>query len=58
MLGCSGWLASLVCGLPSNIFSKPGFVATYCLNLFLSWNVLFSPLMVNACFAGSNSLVS
>ena len=29
---------------------------TYFLNLFLSWNILFSPSMVNASFAGYSSL--
>ena len=41
---------------PSSIFCKAGFVATYCLNLFLSWNILFPPLMGNASFAGYSSL--
>ena len=49
-------LASLVCGFPSSIFCNAGFVATYCLNLFLSWNSLFSPSMVNTSFAGYSSL--
>ena len=49
-------LASLVCDFPSSTFCKAGFVATYCLNLFLSWNILFSPSMVNASFAGYSSL--
>ena len=40
-------LDSLGCDLPSSTFCKAGFVATYCLNLFLSWNILFSPLIVN-----------
>ena len=44
-------LASLVCGFPSSIFCKVGFVAPYCLNLFLYWNILFSPSIVNASFA-------
>ena len=49
-------LASLVCDFPSRTFCKAGFVATYCLNLFLSWNILFSPLVVNASFSGYSSL--
>ena len=49
-------LASLVCGFPSSIFSKAGFVAMYCLNLFLTWNILFSPLMVNTSFVGCSIL--
>ena len=49
-------LASLVYDFPSSIFCKAGFVATYCLNLFLSWNILFSPSMMNASFAEYSSL--
>ena len=49
-------LASLVCDFPSSIFCKAGFVDTYFLNLFLSWNILFSPSMVNASYAGYSSL--
>ena len=49
-------LESLVCGFPSSIFCRARFVATYCLNLSLSWNILLSPMMVNASFAGYNSL--
>ena len=49
-------LASLVCGFPSSIFCKAQFVAMYCLNLFLSWNILFSPSMVKESFAGYSSL--
>ena len=49
-------LASLVCDFPYIISCKAGFGATYCLNLFLSWNILISPLMVNASFAGYSSL--
>ena len=49
-------LGSLGCDFPSITFCKAGFVATYCLNLFLSWNILFSPLMVNASFVGYSSL--
>ena len=49
-------LASLSCGFPSSTFCKTGFVATYCLNLFLSWNILFSPSMVKESFAGYSSL--
>ena len=33
-------LDSLGCDFPSITFCKAGFVATYCLNLFLSWNIL------------------
>ena len=49
-------LVSLVCDFPSSIFCKAGFVATHRLNLFLSWNILFSPSMVNASFAVYSSL--
>ena len=45
-------LGSLGCDFPSNTFCKAGFVVTYCLNLFLSWNILFSPLIVNESLAG------
>ena len=41
---------------PSNILCKAGLVATYCLNLFLSCNILFSPLIVNDSLAGYSSL--
>ena len=51
------FLAFLVCGFPSSIFCKAAFLAMYCLNLFLSWNILFSPSIVNAIFAGYSSLV-
>ena len=52
--GCC-WLPCFVI-FPSSFFCKTRFVATYCLNLFLSWNILFSPSMVNASFAGYSSL--
>ena len=51
-----GMLDSLGCDFSSNILCKAGFVATYCLNLFLFWNILFSPLKVNDSFAGYSSL--
>ena len=41
---------------PSNILCKAGLVAMYCLNLFLSWNILFSLLIVNNSLAGYSSL--
>jgi hypothetical protein len=31
-------------------------VERYCVNLFLSWNILVSPSMVIECFAGYSSL--
>ena len=49
-------LGSLGCDFPSITFCKAGFVAMYCLNLFLSWNILFSPLMVKESLAGYSSL--
>ena len=49
-------LDSLGCDFPSNTFCKAGFVATYCLNLLLSWNILFPPLIVNDSLAGYSSL--
>ena len=51
-----GMLDSLGCDFPSNILCKAGFVAIYCLNLFLSWNILFSPLIVNNSLTGYSSL--
>ena len=49
-------LDSFGCDLPSITFCKAGFVAANCLNLFLSWNILFSPLIVNDSLAGYSSL--
>ena len=49
-------LDSLGCDFPSITFYKSGFVATNCLNLFLSWNILFSLLIVNNSLAGYSSL--
>ena len=49
-------LYSLVCDFPSITFCKAGFVAMYCLNLFLSWKILFSPFIVNESLAGYSSL--
>ena len=40
----------------SSTFCKAGFGDTYCLNLLLPWNILFSPSMVNESFAGYSSL--
>ena len=45
-------LASLGWGFPSSTFCKAGFVDIYCLNLVLSWNILFPPLMVIERFSG------
>ena len=56
LLAVLGMLDSLGCDFPSNTFCNTGFVATYCLNLFLSWNILFSPLIVNDSLAGYSSL--
>ena len=44
------------CDFPSITFCKAGFVASNDLNLFSSWNVLFSPLIVNDSLAGYSSL--
>ena len=49
-------LDSSGCDFPSIALCKAGFVATYCLNLFLSWNILFSLLIVNDSLAGYSSL--
>ena len=49
-------LDSSGCDFPSNILCKAGFVAMYYLNLFLSWNILFSPLIVNYSLADYSSL--
>ena len=49
-------LDSLGCDFPSLTFCKAGFVATYCLNLFLSWNISFSPFIVSDSLAGYSSL--
>ena len=49
-------LASLGWDFPSSALCKFGFVDRYCLNLILSWNILFSPSMVIQSFAGYNSL--
>ena len=49
-------LDSLGCDFPSNILCKAGLVVTYCLNLFLSWNILFSPLILSDSLAGYSSL--
>ncbi|KAL6039776.1 hypothetical protein STEG23_037510 [Scotinomys teguina] len=35
---------------PSSAFCRAGFVDRYCLNLVLSWNVLFTPSMVGKIF--------
>ena len=49
-------LDSLGCDFPSITFCKAEFVDMNCLNLFLSWNILFSPLIVNDSLAGYSSL--
>ena len=51
-----GMLDSLGCDFPSITFCKAGFVAMNRLNLFLSWNILFSPLIVNDSLGGYISL--
>ena len=52
LLAVLAMLDSLGCNFPSITFCKAGFVAMDCLNLFLSWNILFSPLIVNSSLAG------
>ena len=37
-------------------FCRAGIVEIYCVNLVLSWNVLFSPSMVIESFAGYSTL--
>ena len=49
-------LDSLCCDFPSITFCKAGLLDTKCLNLFLSWNILFSLLIVNDILAGYSSL--
>ena len=49
-------LVSLAWIVPSNAFCRAGFVDRYCLNLVLSWNVLFTPSMLIESFAGYISL--
>ena len=40
----------------SIILCRAGFVERYCINLVLSWNILFFPPMVIETFAGYSSL--
>ena len=40
----------------SIIHCKAGFVERHCVNLFLSWNILFSPSMVTESFVEYSSL--
>ena len=47
---------SLCWSFPSRILCNAGLVNRYCLNLVLSWNILFSPSMLIENFAGSSSL--
>ena len=49
-------LDSMGCDFSSITFYKAGFVAPNCLNLFLSSNILFSPLIVNDSLSGYSSL--
>ena len=49
-------LASLTSEFQSSTFCKAGFVDTYCLNMFLSLNILLSLLMLNENFVGYRSL--
>ena len=47
---------SLGCDFTSITFCKAGFVAMNCLNLLLSLNILFSPLIVNDSLTEYSSL--
>ena len=49
-------LDSFSSDFPSNILCRAGLGATYCLNWFLSWNILFSLLIVSNSLAGYSSL--
>ena len=51
LLGCS-----LCWHFPSIILCRVGFRKIYCVNLFLSWNILLSPCVVNESFVGYGSL--
>ena len=42
---------------PSIILCRAGFVERHCINLVLSWNILFSPSMVIESFVGYSQLV-
>ena len=50
------WLPSLVWNFPSSILCRDGLVKKYCLNLFLSWNILVFPSIVIENFAGYRNL--
>ena len=56
---CFLWVqpTSLSWSFPSGTFYRAVFVSRYCLNLVLSWNILFSPSMVVERFVGHSSLV-
>ena len=47
---------SLGWSFPSRTFCSSGLVDMYCLNLVLSWNILFSPSILIESFAGYSSL--
>jgi hypothetical protein len=50
-------VGELLCwNFSSSIFYRAGFVDRYCLNLVLSWNILFSPSIVTEHFVGYSSL--
>ncbi|ERE84087.1 hypothetical protein H671_2g6234 [Cricetulus griseus] len=54
------WFGFILCSLgwsfPSRTFCSAGFVDMYCLNLFLSWKILFSPSILIESFAGYSIL--
>ena len=47
---------SLCWSFPSRILCRAGLVDRYCLNLVLSWNILFSPSMLIESFSGYSIL--
>ncbi|KAL6048203.1 hypothetical protein STEG23_013467, partial [Scotinomys teguina] len=52
-------LADLSIGwnFPSSVFCRAGFVDKYCLNLVLSWNILFTPSMISWTFCVMTFLI-
>jgi hypothetical protein len=58
MISCFCWgvVPPLCWSFLSIIPWRAGFVERYCINLFLSWNILVSPSMAIESFAGYSSL--
>lgn len=50
------YLISLGWNFPSSIFCRVGLLHVYCLNLVMSWTILFSPSLLIESFAGYSSL--